>query len=162
MVPDDFIERIAKEIEEDIRIRLQQIRVDRELLRRGIDEVPGPAPKAEVEEARPAALLQSLAAIDAASGQREILSAMIGELSEFVRGSAIIFFTSSGTFAWPGPGLGLPEGEQLGFGQISLQLAEDSLVARSRREEKMYVAPFPSAPGCRRCSWSTAFTIQNH
>ncbi len=145
---DDLIDRIANGLEEDLRLRLKQMRIDRDVLRRGIEEYIPTTPTEPAAEGTPASeLARSLSAIDAGSSQREVLGTMLQEINAFAGGGALIILVGEGVTAWPGPGLGLGEGEEFGSKKIPLDLPEDSLVARAAREAQMLIAPFPGAPG---------------
>jgi len=145
---DELIERIADGLEEDLRLRLKQMRIDREVLRRGIEAYVPPAPPEPVAEGTSASeLARSLSAIDAGISQRQVLGTMLQEIKNYAGGGALIILVGEGVTAWPGPGLGLGEGEEFGSKKIPLDLPEDSLVSRAALEAKMLIAPFPGAPG---------------
>ena len=142
MVPEDQLEQIAGNLEEDLRLRLQQVRVDREILRSGLDaalaELPTPEPAPAVQDTTP--LLRSLAAIDAADSQKGVLDALVGELAGRVECCALIIYRFGKATAWHGPGFGLGEGEELGSKQTEIWPAGDSLTERSRSEGRALVS----------------------
>jgi hypothetical protein len=147
MERDDLIERIAGGLEDDLRLRLKQMRIDRDVLRRGLRDCIPAVPAAEGVDTT--ALMRSLAAIDAGRTQREVLGTMLREIAIYSGGSAIIILVGEEITAWPGSGMGLAAGDVFGSRKIPLELPENSLVARAAREAKMFVAPFPGAPGDR-------------
>ena len=144
MVPEDQLEQIAGNLEEDLRMRLQQVRIDRGVLRSGLEAALAKLPKPEpeqipaVQEAAP--LLRSIAAIDAASGQKAVLEALVGELKDRVDCCALIIYRYDKATAWHGPGFGLGEYEELGSRKTELWPACDSLVERSRMEGRPLVS----------------------
>jgi hypothetical protein len=147
MERDDLIEKIASGLEEDIRLRLKQMRIDRQVLKRGLQDYLPSARPAEGNGAVSGELMQSLAVIEAGRSQCEVLGTMLREIAHYAGGGAIIILAGAERALWPGPGMGRSAGTVFGSKKIPFELPENSLASRAAREGRMLIAPFPGAPG---------------
>ncbi len=146
MISEDKLQEISRKLNEVLKRSLREIEIDPQDIRALIAEAAPPEPAAAVETRGSAELLGNLAEIDEGASQLEILERLVGLVGARARGSAVVIVGDPISTVWPGTGLGLEPGQQLGAKKISLPLPEGSVVKRAAKEAAVIAALYSGSP----------------